>query len=319
MHTIAPFATFVPMRIIFMGTPEFAVPSLDILVQAGYDIAAVVSAPDKAAGRGRTLQSPPVAVYAQQQGLPLLQPDKLRDPAFVAHLQGLAPDLMVVVAFRMLPEIVWSIPRLGTFNLHASLLPDYRGAAPINWALINGEVQTGLTTFLIDREIDTGQVLLQTAVEIPHDWDAGDLHDAMMQTGAALVLETVRGLGAGTLHARPQDPAQFIHPAPKIFKDDCRIDWQRPAQQLYHFVRGLSPYPAAWTTLDGEMLKVYRAAVVAGREGLAPGTCFGDKNHLCVQCGTDALQLLSLQLAGRKRLDVADFLRGMAVLPGQVV
>ncbi len=229
------------MRIVFMGTPDFAVPSLDILVKAGYEIGAVVTVPDKPAGRGQKLRPSPIKAYAESASLPILQPVKLRDPAFIQALQDLQPDLMVVVAFRMLPEMVWSIPRIGTFNLHASLLPDYRGAAPINWVIINGETRTGATTFFIDKQIDTGNMLLKTALDIPLDWTAGDLHDALMVQGAELVLETVKGIAAGQLEAKPQDDSLFQHHAPKIFKENCQINWAQPAQQVYNFIRGLSP------------------------------------------------------------------------------
>lgn len=308
------------MRILFMGTPDFAVPSLDILVQHGYDVVAAITAPDRPAGRGKKLRPSPVKKAAEAHAIPVLQPEKLRDPALVQALRDLQPDLAVVVAFRMLPEVVWAIPRLGTFNLHASLLPDYRGAAPINWALINGETRTGATTFLIDKQIDTGNLLLQREVEVPDTWTAGDLHDHLMREGAELVLKTVQGLTAGRLRPKPQDDSLAIHAAPKIFKDDCRIDWQQPAERVYHFVRGLSPYPTAWTTLGGEVFKVYRAMPSAREEDAAPGELRSDPatGLLEVACGQGWLRLLEVQVPGKKRMAAADFLRGRPELSGKM-
>lgn len=298
-----------------MGTPEFAVASLDALRSDGQEIAAVVTAPDKPAGRGRQVQPSAVKAYAQAQGLTLLQPERLKSPAFLDALRALEPDLAVVVAFRMLPEAVWRIPRLGTFNLHASLLPDYRGAAPINWAIINGETRSGATTFLIDREIDTGSLLLQEAVDIPLHWNAGDLHDALMTLGARLVVETVHGLGAGTLAARPQDAALFQHPAPKLFPEDGCIRWEQPAEQVYNRIRGLSPYPAAWTRLDGKLFKVYAASRTGLAAGAAPGTLQPERDRLLAHCADEWLQLDSVQLEGKKRMSAAEFLRGIKQLP----
>lgn len=295
-----------------MGTPEFAVPTLDILVQAGYEVVGVVTIPDKPAGRGRKLRPSPVKSYAESKGLRVLQPNKLRDPDFIAELTELKPDLAVVVAFRMLPKVVWSIPSQGTFNLHASLLPDYRGAAPINWVLMNGETETGMTTFLIDEQIDTGNLLLQTKVDIPYSWTAGDLHDHLMEKGANLVLETVKGLEAGKLKPHEQDESLYIHKAPKIFKEDCQVDWSQPAEKLYHFIRGLSPYPAAWTTLEGQVLKLFRANVVELTTQESPGTIISNESvdSITIVCGHNALEIKSLQLAGKKRMPTADFLRG---------
>ncbi|MEM8892045.1 MAG: methionyl-tRNA formyltransferase, partial [Bacteroidota bacterium] len=249
------------MRIIFMGTPEFSVPSLDILHKNGHEVVAVVTAQDKPAGRGRKIRKSAVKLYAEEEGLKVLQPGKLRDPQFIEALTELNPELMVVVAFRMLPEMVWSIPSIGTFNLHASLLPDYRGAAPINWAIINGEEKTGATTFFIDKKIDTGNLLLQREINIPEDWTAGDLHDDLMVKGAELVLETVQALEAGTVEAKAQDDSLFKNHAPKIFKEDCRIDWNQEAYKVNNFIRGLSPYPTSWTKLGEKVLKVYKAEI----------------------------------------------------------
>ncbi|MEL6696334.1 MAG: methionyl-tRNA formyltransferase [Bacteroidota bacterium] len=297
------------MRIVFMGTPEFSIPTLDILVQAGYEISAVVTAPDKPAGRGNKLRPSPIKTFALSKGLPVLQPVKLRDPAFIEELEAIAPDLMVVVAFRMLPEMVWSIPKIGTFNLHASLLPDYRGAAPINWVLINGEKQTGLTTFFIDKQIDTGSLLLRTAVDIPYEWTAGDLHDRMMVQGAELVLKTVKGLEAGSLTAQPQDESLYQHPAPKIFKEDCRINWDQPQDSVYHFIRGLSPYPTAFTMLEDKIFKVFKAREATG-DAAQPGTLKVENDQLFVACQEGWLELLEIQLQGKKRISAGDFVRG---------
>lgn len=301
------------MRIIFMGTPDFAVPSLDILVENGYDVVAAVTAPDRPAGRGQQLRPSPVKLAAERHGIEVLQPEKLRNPAFVDRLQALQPDLMVVVAFRMLPEMVWSIPSRGTFNLHASLLPDYRGAAPINWALMNGETRSGVTTFLIDHQIDTGNILLREEVGIPRHWNAGDLHDHLMAMGAGLVLRTVQGLAAGTLTPQPQDEKSARHHAPKIFKEDCRIDWQRSAEELYHFVRGLAPYPTAWTTLQGQRLKLYAVEPVEADDTASPGTVRQQGETLQVATGRGWLALQEIQPAGKKRMSVADFLRGRSM------
>ena len=298
------------MRIVFMGTPDFAVPSLDKILQAGYEVTAVVTAPDRPAGRGRQLRPSPVKQYALDHNLTVLQPEKLRDAAFHEQLRIAAPDLMVVVAFRMLPEIVWSMPTIGTFNLHASLLPDYRGAAPINWAIINGETRSGATTFLIDKEIDTGNILLQETVEIPPEWDAGDLHDALMETGAGLVLQTVKGLEAGTLTARPQDENLFVHKAPKIFREDCEIHWDRPAKSIHNLIRGMSPYPAAWTAYGDEQIKVYASAITDQPAETVPGTVRITDGRMLVSCCDKWLEILNLQMPGKKRMATADFLRG---------
>ncbi len=299
------------MRIVFMGTPEFAIPSLRILVDHGFEVVAVVTAPDRPSGRGQQLTPSPIKEFALSRGLLVLQPEKLRDPAFLEALAATKPELAVVVAFRMLPEVVWTMPTKGTLNLHAALLPDYRGAAPLNWAVINGETKTGATTFFIDQQIDTGAILLKTEIDIPHDWTAGDLHDAMMERGADLVLATVQAIASGTVQPQPQDEKKFTHPAPKIFKDDCRIDWTRSASQLYNFVRGLSPYPTAWTMLGGKLLKVFKVSegsqVVPGGPGSLLVT---EKNELWVRCGEGALRIDGLQIEGKKRMETAAFLLG---------
>lgn len=293
-----------------MGTPEFAVPSLDRLVSAEYEIPFVVTVPDKPAGRGQQLRPSPVKVYAQEKQIPVLQPEKLRDPEFIAALEAAQPDLIVVVAFRMLPEVVWKIPRLGTFNLHSSLLPEYRGAAPINWAVINGERTSGVTTFLIDEKIDTGNILLQHKMDIPEEWTAGDLHDQLMETGADLVLETVFGLENGSLHAVPQIHSLAVHHAPKIFKEDCHIHWDQPAVKVRNLIRGLSPYPAAWTLLEGKILKIFYATLTGETTDQPSGSFVSDGKTLRFACEDQWLEITDLQMEGKKRMKTEDFLRG---------
>ena len=304
-----------------MGTPEFAVESLRRLVEGGYNVVGVVTMPDKPMGRhGSVLQASPVKQYAESKGLKVLQPVRLKDEGFVEELRSLRADLQIVVAFRMLPEVVWSMPPLGTFNLHASLLPQYRGAAPINWAVINGDTETGITTFFLQHEIDTGQIIQQVRVPIADTDNVGIVHDKLMMLGGQLVVETVDNILSGTVKAIPQE--QFmkeneeLRPAPKIFKDTCRMDWSKPLKQVYDFVRGLSPYPAAWTELvqpDGHrlVLKIYEAVKVPAMHALPHGSVHTDGEtffHVAVEGGY--LSLLTLQLAGKKRMGVADFLRG---------
>lgn len=304
-----------------MGTPEFAVESLRRLVEGGYNVVGVVTMPDKPMGRhGSVLQASPVKQYAESKGLKVLQPVRLKDEGFVEELRSLRADLQIVVAFRMLPEVVWSMPPLGTFNLHASLLPQYRGAAPINWAVINGDTETGITTFFLQHEIDTGQIIQQVRVPIADTDNVGIVHDKLMMLGGQLVVETVDNILSGTVKAIPQE--QFmkeneeLRPAPKIFKDTCRMDWSKPLKQVYDFVRGLSPYPAAWTELvqpDGHrlVLKIYEAVKVPAMHALSHGSVHTDGKtffHVAVEGGY--LSLLTLQLAGKKRMGVADFLRG---------
>lgn len=301
------------LRIIFMGTPDFAVASLNALVQQGYHIAGVVTAPDKPAGRGLQLQESPVKKYAVARGLPVLQPAKLKDPAFLDALRALQAHLQVVVAFRMLPEVVWDMPPLGTINVHASLLPDYRGAAPINWTIINGEKATGVTTFKLQHEIDTGNILFSEQVSIREDETAGELHDALMETGARLLLQTVEALAAGTAQEKPQpalDPAQIKH-APKIFKENCRIDWEQPIDRIYDLVRGLSPYPTAWTELRGKQLKIFRATKEHAVPSAKPGAVLTDqKSYLKFTAPDGYLLLQEVQLEGKKKMDITAFLRG---------
>ena len=312
------------MRIVFMGTPEFAVPSLRALVRSGYNVVGVVTTPDKPAGRGQKLHESDVKIAAREFGLPILQPEKLRDPAFVSTMEELRPDLGIVIAFRMLPEVVWAMPRLGTFNLHASLLPQYRGAAPINWAIINGERETGVTTFFLDKDVDTGRIILQKPFPIPADADVEYVYDGLMTLGAGLALETIDLMLAhdGNIPSKDQqqiiDEAQLgdLKPAPKIFKETCEIQWQQTAKQLHDFVRGLSPVPGSWTTVsvDGKpttTLKIYKAAPTARPATGAPGTFVLEKGHIYVNATDLQLELLEVQLSGKKRMDARSFVNGV--------
>lgn len=298
-------------RIVFMGTPEFAVASLDAILRAGYPIAGVVTAPDKPAGRGMQLTESAVKKYALENGLSILQPEKLKAPAFLEQLQTLAADLQIVVAFRMLPEVVWNMPPMGTVNLHGSLLPQYRGAAPINWAVINGEKETGVTTFKLQQDIDTGNILLQERFPIGATETAGDVHDRMKTIGARLLVRTIEALAAGTLTAIPQEnPANLKH-APKIFTETCRIDWNKPTGEIYNLIRGLSPFPTAFTELDGKFLKVFRAEKDNSSPGIAPGEAQTDQKSYLRFAGADGyINVTELQMEGKKRMKTADFLRG---------
>lgn len=304
---------FQDLRIVFIGTPDFAVASLHALVVAGANIVGVVTAPDKPAGRGMHLQAPPVKVYAQQHSIPVLQPEKLKNPDFLAQLKALNADIQVVVAFRMLPEAVWNMPPMGTINVHGSLLPQYRGAAPINWTIINGEQETGVTTFKLKHEIDTGDILLQQAVPILPTDDAGTLHDKLMLEGAALLVTTIKGLAAGTLQELPQnkvETAQLIH-APKIFKHHLLLDFTTPAHDLELRIRGFSPYPAAFTLLEGKQLKIFRAHVHIEPMRAEPGKSESDGNSFLRFAAADGwLYADEVQLEGKKRMDIAAFLRG---------
>ncbi len=304
------------LRIVFFGTPEFAVESLAALVDNGYNICAVVTMPDKIAGRGHKLLSSPIKQYAIDHGIKVLQPEKLKNEDFVAQLRSLEADLFIVIAFRMLPEVVWTMPRLGTFNLHASLLPRFRGAAPINRAIMAGETETGVTTFFLKHEIDTGDLIDRVRVEIGPDEDAGSLHDRLMAIGASLTLDTVRHIIAGDLKPIPQDnfAGETPTPAPKIFKETCLIDWSRPAREIHNHVRGLSPYPAAWTNLadtDGSetTVKILKTRI-SDNINLAPGEISLGNGKIYVGTGSSAIEVLRLQPAGKKVLDTADFLRG---------
>jgi methionyl-tRNA formyltransferase len=303
------------MRIIFMGTPEFAVASLDALIQAGCEVVAVITAPDKPAGRGQKMNESAVKKYAVINNIKVLQPEKLRDPDFLQELQALKADLQVVVAFRMLPEVVWSMPAKGTINLHASLLPQYRGAAPINWVVINGEKESGVTTFFLQQQIDTGNILFTEKVSIPEDFTAGDLHDKLMNKGADLLVKTVKAVESDKYTEQPQEHllegSEPKH-APKIFKEDCKVDWNKPVEQVYNLIRGLSPYPTAFTELNGKILKVYTATKELATVGAAPGTFSTDnKTYLKFACTDGYVHVTDIQLEGKKRMSIEEFLRGV--------
>ena len=305
------------MRIIFMGTPDFAVATLQRLVENGFEVVAAITAPDKPVGRGQKMSESPVKKYALSQGIPVLQPEKLKNKAFLEELANYKADLQVVVAFRMLPEAVWAMPKMGTINLHGSLLPQYRGAAPINWAVINGEIMTGVTTFFIEKEIDTGNIIFSENIEIKATDTAGDLHDRMMWIGGDLMVKTVKAIESGVYPSVKQDFSQELKPAPKIFKETCKIDWQLDAKAIYDFVRGLSPYPAAWTTLDGKVLKIFETEIVNEELPELDNLVFEDftlktdnKKHLLIQTPDSFLAIKSLQLEGKKRMTTEEFLRG---------
>ena len=306
------------LRIVFMGTPEFAVASLKKLVEEGYNIVAVVTTPDKPAGRGQKLHESDVKVAARELGLPILQPEKLRDPEFVSAMQELKPDLGIVIAFRMLPEVIWAMPRLGTFNLHASLLPQYRGAAPINWAIINGEKETGITTFLLNHEIDKGAIVGQWKEPILAEDNIGTMYDKLMMKGCDLVVETVEKIASGDFTAIEQmhiDEAT-LKPAPKIFKDDCRIDWTWEGERIVNFVRGLSPYPAAWSPmyLNGEergSAKIFEVKFEPKQHAFEAGKIFSEgKESISVSCTDGIIHIHSMQMAGKRRMSNHDLLLG---------
>jgi len=310
------------IRIVFMGTPDFAVESLKALVENGYNVVGVITAPDKPAGRGRQLSESAVKQYAIQQSLHVLQPERLKNPEFIAELESLKADLQIVVAFRMLPEIVWSMPPMGTFNLHGSLLPQYRGAAPLNWAVINGERETGVTTFLLSHEIDTGRIMFQEKIEIAENDTVGDLHDHLMVIGANLVVKTVDALAGGEVEAIDQehliDNPEKIKHAPKIFKDDCRIDWTCDTESVRNLIRGLSPYPAAWTELKHSIkeevltAKIFAATRDNSSLPAAPGTLQTDgKKFLKIACPDGWLSITDIQLSGKKRMKTDELLRGL--------
>ncbi|MEI2823898.1 MAG: methionyl-tRNA formyltransferase [Chitinophagaceae bacterium] len=303
------------MRIVFMGTPEFAVASLDALKKAGFNIVGVVTAPDKPAGRGMQLQQSAVKKYALEQDLKILQPEKLKNPDFLEELKNLHADLQVVVAFRMLPEVVWNMPSKGTINLHGSLLPQYRGAAPINWAVINGEKETGVTTFKLKHEIDTGNILLQRSFPIGEDETAGEVHDKMKEIGAQLLVETIKGISEGTLNEQSQSEIiennQSIKHAPKIFTETCKIDFTKTAEKVHNLIRGLFPFPGAFTTLQGKTLKIFRSKKIIKTPDDRPGTFNTDqKTYLHFNCTDGMIDVLELQLEGKKRMKVEEFLRG---------
>ena len=309
------------LRIIFMGTPEFAVASLEAMVKAKFNIIAVVTAPDKPAGRGMKIQESAVKKYAMRHKLLVLQPEKLKDPSFLETLSELKADLQVVVAFRMLPEVVWNMPPLGTINLHGSLLPQYRGAAPINWAVINGEKETGVTTFKLQHEIDTGDILLQEKITIGEDETAGELHDRMKDVGAALVVTTIKGLAEGQLTPQPQSATStdgsgtvadvIIRKAPKIFTETARIDWRKTVDEIHNHIRGLSPYPGAFTDFGDKTLKIYRSKKEISVPTSKPGRWESDgRSWLKFACSNGYIYCNEIQLEGKKKMSIEEFLRG---------
>ncbi len=311
-----------------MGTPDFAVPSLDILIKNGLNIKAVITAPDRPAGRGRKLKQSAVKEYALAKSIPVLQPTNLKDPEFIEELKNYKANLQIVVAFRMLPEMVWAMPEYGTFNLHASLLPQYRGAAPINWALINGEKETGITTFFLDKKIDTGRIIFQEALKIEKGMNAGELHDALMNKGANLVLKTALSISEGQLQLTdqldPDDDPKALKPAPKIFKDDTRIQWENSGEKILNLINGLSPYPTAITTFklkdsDPIQLKIFSAEFIPGPKTTKIGEIKSDgKNTLSISCSSGLIIVRDLQLSGKKRMKTEDFLRGFSIKDGWI-
>ena len=328
------------LRIVFMGTPEFAVETLKALVENQYNVVAVVTQPDKPVGRHQTeMQPSAVKQYAQDKGLPVLQPEKMKDPVFIEELRSYRANLQVVVAFRMLPEVVWAMPEYGTFNVHAALLPQYRGAAPINWAVINGETQTGVTTFFLDHDIDTGRIIMQKPFDIPDDADVEYVYDGLMHLGAAICLETIDAIIAADGHPDSIAQSDFrgcegagaqgheeseLKPAPKIFKETCEVNWRQPAKRVYDFVRGLSPYPGAWTTLvapDGRktVLKLFKTMKTGRPANCEAGRLSVDKRHVFVSSEDEWLQVVELQLAGKKRMDATAFVNGMKDLENYFV
>jgi len=308
------------MKIIFMGTPDFAVESLKKLVESGSNVIAVITAPDKPAGRGKKLQASPVKIYAESQEITVLQPLKLKNPSFIEELRSYNADLQVVVAFRMLPEIVWDLPQFGTINLHGSLLPQYRGAAPINWAVMNGETETGVTTFFIEKEIDTGKIIFKETLAINATDNAGSMHDKLMILGSNLVLKTVRSIEKGSYPQIDQEEFEELKSAPKIFKEDCKIDWTKSIVEIHDFIRGLSPYPTAWTSFEvlgnGQKgsIKIFSSEIAENKTIKVPGTIISDnKTFLQIACKNGFIGVLSLQMPGKKRLTIEDFLRGFDI------
>jgi methionyl-tRNA formyltransferase len=301
------------LKIIFMGTPEFAVPSLEILLQHNYTVVAVITAPDKPSGRGLKVMPSPVKEVALRYNVPVLQPTNLKAPEFIEELKSYQADLQIVVAFRMLPESVWNMPPIGTFNLHASLLPQYRGAAPINWAITNGETETGLTTFFLKHEIDTGNIIFQEKEPITEQDTAGSLYERLRQKGAGLVLKTVQAIENGNYPQVPQQMSETIKLAPKIFKETCEINWQQPSRTIYNFIRGLSPYPTAWTLLNGKFCKIFASHVMENNAELSgnPGEYRSDgKQFLHIRTNDGWLAIDELQLEGKKKMGIEEFLRG---------
>ncbi|NLI36013.1 MAG: methionyl-tRNA formyltransferase [Bacteroidales bacterium] len=312
------------LRIVYMGTPEFAVEALQRLVEGGYNVVGVITTPDKPVGRGHHVQYSAIKEYALSKNLPLLQPDRLKEESFLESLRAWKADLQIVVAFRMLPEVVWNMPKYGTFNLHASLLPQYRGAAPINWAIINGDTETGITTFFLDKEIDTGQIIQQVKIPIKETDDVGIIHDKLMMLGGDLVIETVNNIINKTIKPIPQEEIKIegkLRPAPKIFKETCRIDWTQSTEHIYNLIRGLSPYPAAWSELyspNGEknILKIYESKkAIEKNPSERAGTIETDgKHYFRIATGDGCIDILQLQLPGRKKMTVEEFLRGHNIM-----
>ncbi|MDT8323453.1 MAG: methionyl-tRNA formyltransferase [Bacteroidota bacterium] len=305
------------MRLVFMGTPDFSVPSLRLLHEAGHDIASVVTAPDRKRGRGQKLSPTPVKQYADTQAFPVLQPETLKDPGFVDRLRRLEADCFVVVAFRILPEEIFALPPRGSFNLHASLLPKYRGAAPINWALIKGERESGVTTFFLRRKVDTGGIILQEPVDLHENMTAGQLHDMLAEIGAEVVVRTAAMIADGTVEVQPQDDAQAT-PAPKIFRDTCRIEWTRSARAVHDHIRGLSPHPAAWTTLGQAQMQILISRVNEEESVGTPGCITHEADVLRVQCGSGSLHLHEIKPEGRRPMTVGEYLRGHQIAEGAV-
>lgn len=298
-------------KIVFMGTPSFAVASLKALLDAKMNVVGVVTAPDKPAGRGMQSQQSAVKQFALEHQLPIAQPEKLKSPEFFAQIQAWQPDIQIVVAFRMLPETIWSFPPMGTLNVHGSLLPKYRGAAPINWAIINGEKETGVTTFRLQHAIDTGDILLQEHIGISPDMTAGELHDTMMEVGAQTLVKTLDGLIAGTIQSKPQEEALASLHAPKIFTKDCQIDWQQPVAQIHNLIRGLAPFPGALTKVDGKIVKLFSTSIVHEHPKEPVGSFVTDgKTFARFACSNGYIQLNDIQWEGKKRMPIADFLRG---------
>jgi methionyl-tRNA formyltransferase len=299
------------IKIVFMGTPEFAVPSLEILLKNGYNIPAVVTVPDKPQGRGLKLEQSYIKNYAIQNNLRVLQPEKMKDENFINVLSEISPDIIVVVAFRILPKEVYSLARLGAFNLHASLLPAFRGAAPINWAIINGEKETGVTTFFLEDKVDTGNIIIREKISIEPDDTAGEVHDKLMGLGSYVVLETVKRIIKGNIITLKQDN-DLASPAPKIFKEDCKIDWTKNASTIHNFIRGLSPYPCAFTKYNGKFIKIYKSSHTDRICSLPPGNILVENENLFVTTSNGLIKILEIQMEGKKRMNTVDFLRGFS-------
>ncbi|GAB2772504.1 methionyl-tRNA formyltransferase [Salinimicrobium soli] len=311
------------LRIVFMGTPDFAVETLKAIVEAGYDVVGVITAPDRPAGRGRKLQESAVKKFAVEHNLKVLQPTNLKSEDFLEELRGLEANLQVVVAFRMLPEAVWKMPEYGTFNLHASLLPQYRGAAPINWAVMNGETETGVSTFFIDEKIDTGEMILQEKVQIDPAEDAGSLHDKLMNTGSQLVIKTLRTIEEGDVKTVPQQETSELKTAHKLTKENTRIDWEQPLDVIYNFIRGLSPYPGAWTMLQNgnteQLFKIYASEKEEQEHQLEIGTVTEEEKQVKVAVKNGFLKLKEIQLPGKRKMTVKDLLNGYKFFPNAKV